>query len=45
VNNISILLNEIRKENAEEVVKSIVRRIKERPDMKNVRILYEWECM
>ena len=45
VNNISILLNETRKENAEEVVKSIVRRIKERPDMKNVRILYEWQCM
>jgi len=45
VNSISILLNEIRKESAEEVVKSIVRRIKERPDMKNVRILYEWECM
>ena len=45
VNNISILLNEVRKENAEEVVKSIVKRIKERPDMKKVKILYEWECM
>jgi len=45
VNSINILLNEVRKEKAEEVVKSIIKRIKERSDMKNVEILYDWECM